>query len=242
MTGSEKSGIDAADPFLFENAIYVVTPDAAVPEKVLHAYLLLLESIGARVAILDAATHDRIAAAVSHLPQIAAVTLTNLVGGLNEQNQFYLKMAAGGFRDMTRIASSPFSIWNDICATNAAQIQETIDSFISELATIKRLVGEKSLGEQFDLAAKNRLSIPKDSKGFIKPLYELSVVVEDKPGVIAFISNILFNAGINIKDIEVLKVREGDGGTLRIALESEPDRNKALELFERKGLSCRKLT
>lgn len=239
MAGSEKRGIEAADPFLFENATWVLTPADGVRTKQTAALSDLLREVGAQVLLMDPNLHDEIAAAVSHLPQLLAVALMNFAGRRNQENPFYLRLAAGGFRDMTRIASSPYEIWSDILKTNSKNIVNAIDGFIETLTNVRELVGADALQAEFELAARNRLSIPKDTRGFLRPHFDISVVVEDKPGVIAAISGDLAAAGINIKDIEVLKVREGEGGTLRLAFETEEDRANALQVLSRAGFEAR---
>lgn len=238
MAGAEFSGVKAADPFLFENATYVLTPNQPIREKIRTALGELLELVGAKVLLLEPALHDEIAAAVSHLPQMASVALMNLAAGRQAEGGHFLKMAAGGFRDMTRIASSPFEIWQDIRKTNGDKIVEYIDYYIVELNKIKDIITKEELAEYFNSAARNRLSIPKDTKGFLKPQFEISVSVEDKPGMIALIANTLAEKNINIKDIEVLKIREDEGGTMRLAFSSDEERKTAMELLRTKGLEC----
>lgn len=238
MAGAETKGIESADQFLFENAIWVVTPGHRIPEKMIRKLGLLLEGMGARILMLTPTMHDRIIAAVSHLPQFAAVALVNLIARFHQEDPNYLKLAAGGFRDMTRIASSPFSVWRDICQTNQDQIITFIDEYISELQNIKKLLQHQQLELYFNQAAITRLAIPRDSKGFIRPQYDISIAVEDQPGVIAKFSGVLAKNKINIKDIEVLKVREGEGGTIRLSFENEADRQKAVDLIREAGFSC----
>ena len=238
MAGAETKGIESADPFLFENAIWVMTPGHRIPEKITRKLGLLLEGMGARILMLTPHMHDRIIAAVSHLPQFAAVSMVNLIARFYQEDPNYLKLAAGGFRDMTRIASSPFSVWRDICRTNKEEITAFIDEYIEELQHIKTLLQKQELEPYFNQAAITRLAIPKDSKGFIRPCYDVSIAVEDEPGVIATFSNALAKNNINIKDIEVLKVREGEGGTIRLSFENEADRQNAVDLIREAGFSC----
>ena len=240
MAGSESRGIESADSYLFENTIYVLTPAQPIPEEVRREFGELLEAIGAKVLLLTPTLHDEIAAAVSHLPQMAAVALMNLVGQHQKHSSHFLKMAAGGFRSMTRIASSPYGNWEDIINTNRDKIAEFIEKYINELQKIKTCLDQPELGKRFAKAAADRMSIPTDTRGFLKPLYDLGVTVEDKPGVIAKIATICANENINIKDIEVLKVREEEGGTMRLALASEKDRERAIELLRAAGFECRK--
>ncbi len=240
MAGSEKRGVDAADPLLFQNVIYVLTPGKDVPLKLCDDFASLVEGIGARVVVTGPHTHDMVAAAVSHLPQMIAVGLVKMVGELDQENPLFLRLAAGGFRDLTRIASSSYKVWKDICQTNSLQITEMIDRFIAELQRLRDKVSTGQLEEDFDFANLTRGSIPKDSKGFLHPLYEILVVVEDRPGVIAEISTTIAQGKINIKDIEVLKVREGEAGTLRLAFESEEAAEQAIILLQQKGIAARR--
>lgn len=239
MTGSEKRGVTAADPFLFQNAIYVLTPTEGTPASVSEALGSLLSKIGAQVIVMEPRVHDEVAAAISHLPQMIAISLVNMVGSLNKSNPFFLRLAAGGFRDMTRIASSPYQVWQDICLTNNKNIISMIDHFISYLGKLKEIIDNEELAAWFDFASKTRATIPKDSKGFLRPLADILVVVEDKPGVIATISLVLAETGINISDIEVLKVREHEGGTLRLAFENRSVAQTALEILQSLGYEAR---
>lgn len=240
MTGSEKKGLENVDPFLFENAVYVLTNVNSVPNELMEKFIKLIEALGAKVIFLPAKLHDEIAAVVSHLPQILAITLMKYAANLNKSNSVYLKLAAGGFRDMTRVASSPYEMWADICRTNEDNIKKAINQFIEELQIIRGLLSKPELELIFNESARNRLSIPKDTRGFLRPHFDISVVVEDKPGMIAAISTILARENINIKDIEVLKVREGEAGTLRLAFESEPDRKHAIKLLVKNGFEASK--
>ncbi|MFH1759796.1 MAG: prephenate dehydrogenase/arogenate dehydrogenase family protein [bacterium] len=239
MAGSEKRGINNLDPFLYENSICVLTPCINTPQDKIDELSSFWTSLGAKVKIMGAHTHDRIAAAISHLPQILAVSLVNMIGKLNQRDNNYLTLAAGGFRDMTRIASSGYAMWGDIFSTNKTELRHAISSYIEKLSEIQQNLENDCLQPEFENAANTRLNIPIDSKGFISRLFEILVVVEDKPGVIAAISSILAEREINIKDIEVLKVREGEGGTLRLAFESLEIAKKAVKILEQSKISAR---
>lgn len=241
MAGSEKAGVTAADPFLFQNAIYILVPDAKVPRERYDALIDLLRGVGARVLELAAEEHDEAVASISHLPQIMATTLVEMVGKLNEEDDHFLPLAAGGFRDMTRIASSPFApVWQDIYATNADQVRVMIDRYMAVLEDARARLDDGSLAEDFAYANRVRGSIPRDAKGFIHALYEILVVAEDKPGVLAEIATALEGEGININDIEVMKVREGEGGTLRLGFDSDEAAGRALVVLEGIGYGARR--
>ena len=241
MAGSERSGVSAADPFLFQNAIYILIPDEGVPKKLYADLQLLLEGIGARVVELSAEMHDRVVAAISHLPQMLATSLVEMVGRMNEEEGgLYLPLAAGGFRDLTRIASSPFApVWEDICSTNADSIRTLIDRFTAMLGDVRARVGDESLRTDFDFANEKRASIPRDAKGFLHRLHEILVVAEDKPGVIAEIAGGLAAENLNINDIEVMKVREGQGGTIRLGFDSPEAAEKSLAVLRSLGYQAR---
>ncbi len=240
MAGSESNGVEAADPFLFENTTYVLAPSKPINEAKRKGFGELIEMTGAKVLLISPLLHDEIAAAVSHLPQMAAIALMSLAARRQKESSHFLKMAAGGFRDMTRIASSPFGIWEDILKTNSDMIETYIDAYVEELQKLKATIQAESMANLFDTSAKNRLSIPKDTRGFMRPHYDISIAVEDRPGMIAMIATALLEKNINIKDIEVLKIRENEGGTMRLAFATEVDREMALALLKSRGLECRK--
>jgi prephenate dehydrogenase len=239
MAGSEHRGVAAADPFLFQNAIYVMTPASGVSDSVVDSFNSLIRRLGARTVRMDPETHDRVAAAVSHLPQMMATALVEMVGRLNGEDGHHLRMAAGGFRDLTRIASSPYDMWGDICRTNAGPIREMIDGYIDSLQVLRDEVDSEDLAAHFEFANQTRDSIPKDSKGFLHQLHEVLLLVEDRPGVLAGVTALLAESDININDIEVLKVREGEGGTIRMGFDTREIAQQAIETLTKGGYKVR---
>lgn len=238
MTGKESGGYYNSDPLLFENSVYILTKelyDLPFKEKLIS----LIESLGARIKILDADEHDLIVSKVSHLPQLLSVSLINSV---NSENENALDFAAGGFRDMTRIASSDFSVWEDIIRTNRDKILLSLNRLQDELNSMKDFVAEENierLKNKFETARKNRDEVPKNTKGFLSRLYDLFVYVTDEPGVISKISGALYEQKINIKDIELLKIREGTGGTFRISFESSEDAAAAEKIITQIGFEVK---
>ena len=240
MAGSERSGIHHADPYLFENATYALCP----PESIDRATFLeqfapvieLIETIGARIIVLDAEKHDRIAATVSHLPQLLATTLMNYVGRIHEEDHSYLQLAAGGFRDMTRIASSNFEMWRDIFIANEGPILDVLAGFAADLQKLRNRFIEgdpDSLRADFQSARSWRNLIPKNTKGFLHPLSDVYVYAEDKPGFLYRLTQILHAAHINIKDIELLKIREGLEGVFRIGFETQHVAEQAITVLKK---------
>lgn len=228
MTGKEKSGYENSDPLLFENSVFIVTENLTGNSK-LTEFRKVIETLGANILHIPAKQHDVIAASVSHLPQLLSVALVN-TASLKTENYNFLDLAAGGFRDMTRIASSDYKIWEPIIENNKNQILTALDKFSYELNKVKLWVlanDSTHLSEYFESARQNRDEIPQNTKGFITPIYDIYIYVKDEPGVISKISAKLFEAEINIKDIELLKIRDGAGGTFRLSFESKEIAEKA---------------
>jgi len=234
MAGSEKRGVDNANPYLFYDAVYVLTPTPGTPKRVIRRLSSLVALLGAKVMILEPDQHDRIAANVSHLPQLLAVLLTNHLAYKN--SDLYRNLAAGGFRDMTRIATSSYEIWRDIIHTNHGQIQEALEDFQRELASlIESLHDDRYLGKAFERAQNERKIIPRYSKGFLRPLFDVRVTVNDRPGELAKITNIIYYSGINIKDIEIVNIREGEGGILRLGFSQKVEAHAAASALKGVG-------
>lgn len=223
MAGSEKSGIEALDPFLFENAVYVITAGKKATAESVAVIKSMAKVLDARVLEMNNDEHDLSVATISHLPHILASALVNCAYKIDKESTNVLSLAAGGFRDTTRIASGNPDVWRDITLTNSSKILDVILKFEEELERFKKEIRELS-GENiynlFDEAKKIKDCMPKKKKGIIGPMVEFVVFVPDKPGVIGDIAEILGKEQINIKDIEVLHVRENEGGSIRIGIDT----------------------
>ncbi|MGD9488882.1 MAG: prephenate dehydrogenase/arogenate dehydrogenase family protein [Calditrichaceae bacterium] len=231
MTGTEKTGLTASNPLLYENAVYVLTGITSLETPVLKQKLLpVLEALKARVLIIDSETHDQIMAAISHVPQLLAIALVNLVGRKNEQGSPYFELAAGGFRDLTRIASSSINIWQDIVNSNQSNIKSVLDELIALIRSEKDQLG--SLYEAFNSANMYRHEIPNVNKGFLSPLTEVFVYVNDELGVVSKISNALYEKNIDIRDIELLKIREKEGGVFRLSFSTFREAKDAVRIMK----------
>lgn len=240
MTGKEKGGYDNSDPLLFENAVYILSSEKEENKNFVFLKSII-KSLGARIKYVDPYLHDKVVAFVSHLPQLASVALVNSAGRKDDEINF-LDFAAGGFRDMTRIASSSFNIWEPVIRQNKKFIIESLTAFQNEIANVKELVETENLSqleELFESSRSRRDEIPKNTKGFLNPLFEIYVYVKDEPGVLSKLTTALFDNSINIKDLELLKIREGTGGTFRISLESEAEADAAKKLIENLGFTTK---
>jgi prephenate dehydrogenase len=237
MTGSEESGIGAADPVFFENAIYVLTPDEYTDKKQLKKLERMVEGIGAQPILLPPREHDRLVALVSHLPHLAAVALVK-VAALNGQEDMVQTLAAGGFRDTTRVAMGNPEIWRDICATNREAIDVMLTRYVDELEKIRVIINggkESELENTLDMSRDYRRRIPYRSRGILPELFDLVVLVKDTPGIIGKIATTLGGAGINIAEVEILHVREEEGGSIRFGFRESEHRDSAVNLLNEKG-------
>lgn len=243
MAGSEKAGIDGADPYLFENAAYILTPTAAQQQE-LAVMENLVGKLGAQPLVLSPEEHDAIVAAVSHLPHVVAAGLVNTVAQVEEQLPQTLMLAAGGFRDTTRIASGSPDLWRGICLSNREYLMDMLERMQYNLETFKELLAAgdgEAIRDFFTKARNTRESIPGKRRGFLPRVFDLVVTVPDRPGVIGSLARLLGDHGINIADIEILRAREGDGGTIRIGVQNRETLDKALKLLVAAGYPVREL-
>jgi prephenate dehydrogenase len=234
MAGSERRGVNHANPYLFYDAVWVLTPLKDTPRKVLNRLSSLISEFGAKVMVLDPELHDRIAAHVSHLPQLLAVSLLNHLAARDDD--LYRNLAAGGFRDMTRIASSSYSVWRDIIQTNRAEIEQALETYQSALGQVREnLENDRFLDSAFDAARKERQTIPRYSKGFLTPLIDIRVSVQDRPGELARITGLIYFHDVNIKDIEIVNIREGEGGVMRLGFMYKKEAEAAAKILRNVG-------
>lgn len=238
MAGSEAKGIIGADAYLFENAVYILTPVLTTNDHALLIIKELIESMGARVLNLSPYEHDLKVAAISHLPHVVAAALVNAVSLLEEEQGEIFKLSAGGFRDLTRIAGSQPEMWRDIFLQNRQGVLQSLSFFRQALDKIEKAIRQEDMEDiyEFLMKAKNeRSKIPIKVKGILPEVYEIVVTVPDKPGIIGAIANLLGKEEINIIDIEILRVREGDGGTIRFGFQKADLRDRAVEILRNHG-------
>lgn len=216
MAGSEQDGLAGADADLFEGATWVLTPVPGTDPDAHTVVRALAVAVGAEVVEVDPAEHDALVAVVSHVPQLAATTLMDVAADAGQGSSLLLRLAAGGFRDMTRIAASHPAIWPDICAANRDAIVVALDRYVTALGEVRRMVeaGERpALLELLERARAARRALP-TSAGVAGPLAEVRVPVADRPGVLAEVTTLAGSLGVNILDLEIVHSIEGDSGVL----------------------------
>lgn len=234
MAGAEKTGYEAGSSHLFENAYYILTPGRTTSESCLECLLSIVRGIGGIPVVLDAEEHDKITGSISHVPHVIASALVNMVRELESADGKMQMLAAGGFKDITRIASSSPEMWENIVLSNGPQIRSLLDSFTEVLDRFKMYIdsaASKEIYSFFEDAKNFRDQFPGRKKGLINPVYDIVADVEDKPGIIGEIATILGKNGVNIKNINVSNSREYEQGCLRITLPDPGSMNMAFDLL-----------
>ncbi len=236
MAGSEKSGYANSKAMLIENAYYILTPSASVSQDKVERYQDFVSSLKALPVILDYEEHDYITGTISHLPHIIASTLVNFVRDTDDKDELMKQLAAGGFKDITRIASSSPTMWQHICLKNQENISRILEQYITSLNKMKSFIDqgdEQAIYQWFDASRNYRNSIPDSSAGPIKKAFAVYCDIIDEAGGIAAIATILASNGINIKNIGIIHNREFEEGVLRIEFYDEASSGKAAELLQK---------
>ncbi len=222
MAGSEQEGVEGADPALFQGATWVLTPTATTDPDAFTRLRSVISSLGADVVAIPADRHDELVAVVSHVPHLTAAALMGIAADRAEEHATVLRLAAGGFRDMTRIAAGHPGIWPDICAENRAAIVEVLDRLLDRLGSLRSIVasGDRSgLLDQLERARAARVSLPTRAAR-AESLVEVRVPVPDRPGVLAEITTLAGELGVNIEDLEIAHSAEGDRGVLLLVVDA----------------------
>ncbi len=219
MTGSEKTGFQNADALLLENAYYLLAPEADVPEEKVQRFVFFIATLGALPLVLEPKEHDRITAAVSHLPHVIASTLVNLLARIDGHDEIGKRIAAGGFRDITRIASSSPAMWESICLENRQEILHLIAELEAELQKIKGQIASSDAAgiRRFFSEAKNYRDSLNVNNNKNVTVHELYSELSDREGQLAKVTSLLADCHINLKNIGIIHNREFEHGVLQIA-------------------------
>ena len=238
MTGSEKTGIANANASLLENAYYIITPTSKNTTSQIDEFYELVRGLGSIPMVLDYEKHDYATASISHLPHMIAYTLVNLVKNIDDENETMKTIAAGGFKDITRIASSSPIMWENICSTNQEQLLKLMDMYISTLSELRNDISNSNstaLLDKFQSAKDYRDSIAVSKVKSQNRIYEIFLDLADEAGGIAIIASILAFKGISIKNIGIVHNREFEEGVLHIEFYDENSSSLAAELLREKN-------
>ncbi|HEX2192658.1 MAG TPA: prephenate dehydrogenase/arogenate dehydrogenase family protein [Acidimicrobiales bacterium] len=225
MAGSEQEGVEGADPALFQGATWVLTPTLDTDAEAYTTVRSVVRELGAEVVALPPDRHDALVALVSHVPHLAAATLMTIAAEGAEEHAAVLRLAAGGFRDMTRVAAGHPGIWLDICAENRDAIVDGLDRLVEALTAMRTRVagGERAdLEAALERARHARLNLPRHLE-HPEEMVELQVPVPDRPGVIAEITTLLAELDVNVEDLDLTHSPEGPKGVLVLVIRADAD-------------------
>ncbi len=236
LAGSEQAGLRAATPELLKDSVYVLTPTTRTSPDAFQKLHKLLTNLGARVIALSPKKHDEIVAGVSHLPHLTATALVNVVAAVGEEGENRLLFAAGGFRDLTRIASGNPDLWADICLDNKEAIAVSIDKLTAGLSDIRQVItdGDRDRLIEILATAKDRRASMSSGAAAATVLREFNISVSDKPGIISQITLTFGQLGINIEDIQIVHLG-GDSGVVKLLVNDNPRIHKALLELKNSG-------
>lgn len=230
MAGSHKTGPAAARVHLFENAFYLLVPDEGTDERHVAALQNWLKGTRANFLVIDAAEHDLLTGVISHFPHIVASGLVNQAAGCSREYPLVSRLAAGGFRDITRVASSSPEMWRDILLKNKQVLLKLIGSWQNEMEHIKALIDaedREGIYRFFVDAKEYRDGLPVKGQGAIPSFYDLYVDIPDYPGIVSEITGYFAEEKINLTNIRILETREEIYGVLVISFQTEADRERA---------------
>ena len=227
MAGSERIGFANSKAGLLENAYYILAPAPQVPAAKIAEFQGLVTSMGAIPLQVESQKHDYVTAAVSHLPHIVAAALVHLVQDHDDAQGLMKSIAAGGFKDITRIASSSPVMWEQICMTNTVNISRLLQDYIDALGVVQKELQEHDSASLYTFIDAGSGPIKKD--------YSIRLDIPDEAGSIAAVSTLLALNNISIKNIGIVHNREAQEGVLRIEFYEEDSITKAIQLLNRRG-------
>ena len=240
MAGSEKTGYENSTDHLLENAYYIISPTEKNTTEQIERMKQIVIALRAIPLVLDYEEHDYSVAAISHLPHLIASSLVKLVKDNDSETEVMKRIAAGGFKDITRIASSSPVMWEQICMTNTSNLKVLMRKYIASLESIYDDLdahNSKGIYDLFDESGNYRDTFSSIKRGAVAPNHSFSVDVVDEPGSIAILSAILASRGINVKNIGINNARDYGEGALRIEFYSEEKKLEAAELLKKYNYS-----
>jgi prephenate dehydrogenase len=241
MAGSEREGIEAAQPDLFEGSYWVLTPDS-VHEPGYSRLASFISNLGAEVIALEPKDHDELVGVTSHLPQVLASVLMSYAHGKGSKKEGLPLIAAGGFKDMTRIAASSTDLWMDILKDNRESLTGILKGFRTALESAEDLLRESNwegLREIFDSARSARKQLQDKPGVAAEDLSVVTVLVPDRPGVLSEVTTAIGEVGVNIEDMQITHSSQGGRGSVRLTLSGESAAEVAIKALAQKGYTAR---
>lgn len=235
MTGSELTGLENSSPSLLENAYYILTADEDLDQKLLDDFAEYIETLGAISLKLSPEEHDKATASISHVPHIIAAALVNMVQDNDNEMHTCKTIAAGGFKDITRIASSSPVMWQHIFMSNKEAVLELTDKYIEQINRFKTAIENDDSQALIDLWTKSKdyrdsITIPENDH--TRHIYELYIDIDDKPGTMVAVLSLLANGKVSIKNIDIIHNREYEAGVLRLEFYTSESQKKAKTILK----------
>jgi prephenate dehydrogenase len=234
LAGAETAGVEHAREDLFDGAVWYLTPAAGTTGVLYERLHRLLAAIGAQPTAIDAATHDRLLAVVSHLPHVLAnVLVAQVATMLGESSQGRVPAVGPSFRDATRVAGANSAIWTDIYMSNRDALIAAIDELVERVARVRGALarGDAIAVTEWNDAARAERERLLDAGASSGTVAELRVSVSNQPGVIAQIALALGSAGVNIRDLALAPSEDNRQGVVSLWLDAHADAARASELI-----------
>ena len=223
MAGSEQDGLEGATADLFRGTTWVLTPTPTTHDTAFASVSEVVSATGAQVIAMPPDRHDMLVAIVSHVPHLTAATLMRLADSRADEHRILLRLAAGGFRDMTRIAAGSPTIWPDICTQNSEAIVEVLDELLDRLQVVREVVAASNhemLVQQLESARTARRNLPTTAP-IPAAMSEMRVPVLDRQGELAAVASLAAELDVNIYDLEIAHSAEGPRGVIVLLIETD---------------------
>ena len=238
MAGRARGGSEAIDGRLFHGATWVLAPTEQTSADAFALVRRFVASLGAHVLAVSPDIHDRLVGVVSHLPQLLATELMALAEQqADEDAEVALAMAAGGFRDVTRVAASDPDLWVGILRANRAAVLSAVDGYLTRLAEMRdALEAEDWEGVHARLAAGRAARDRLPTKQRATDVVDLVVPIDDRPGMVARVATALGEAAVNIEDLHLQHADEVRAGAIVVTVEAGAE-ERARGALDRRGLT-----
>ncbi len=234
MAGSHKTGVWAGRANLFENTFYFQIPLNAASAQQLTKLQDLLAATNAKWLQVTAPQHDKIVAQISHVPHVIASALVNQTEATFQGDPLGMRLAAGGFKSITRIASADPTMWSAILLNNPTMIKEQLHQFQAELTTVEKWIEQGDQAAIFDFFKQAKVSrdqLGPDKVGAVPGQYDLFVNIADQVGALADVTRRVSQAGLNLVNLHILEIREEIDGILQLTFSTANDREQARQVL-----------
>jgi prephenate dehydrogenase len=241
MIGYKRGGIEQADPLLFVNINYILTPSRKTAPEALSELKTVVDAIGASPVLMSPEEHDEISCVLNHLLQLIVIAQVNtMISGLDsEKDEAAVALAGERFKQFAEAILTPSYFWGEILESNRSFLEKNVELFIDRLKDLSKQVGSAKFDEEYERARGFVNKVPIATKGFSSSLFDIYVNIEDKTGAIAKLTSLIAAEAFNIRDIGIVKIKEGETAILRISFNNQSTASKAGSFLIKNGYSCR---